>query len=121
VSALAIALAFAWLPALAVLGGKGRLAVRHFEWLPNGEWHLERSDGRREIGMLAGATTALGPWILFAWTVGSGAWYPLSRRYALIGVSQVSPTTFRTLKGRLALEGGRHSDGSRALREPVAP
>src|SRR5262245_20287944 len=60
----------AGLPALATLAGRGPLAVRRFEWLPDGTWLLTRLDGQPESGRLTGATATLGPWILLAWTVG---------------------------------------------------
>lgn len=110
-----LALALAGLPGLAVLGGRGPLAVRRFEWTPDGEWHLTRPDGRCQIGRLAGATAMLGPWILLVWTVGAGRWRPLSRRYALIGVREVGPAAFRALRGRLSVLPGRHSGRSGAV------
>jgi hypothetical protein len=118
--AAAAALAIAALPGLAVIFAKGPLAVRRFEWTAEGEWQLERPDGGRESGRLAGATATLGPWILLAWSVGTRPWHPLSRRYALIGVSQVSPAAFRALKGRLSLRAGRESGASATVRRPVA-
>ncbi|MEJ0040610.1 MAG: hypothetical protein WDO68_32090 [Gammaproteobacteria bacterium] len=121
VIALAVALALGWLPGLAVLGSMGPLAVRHFEWAPDGEWHLTRADGRCETGRLAGATATVGPWILLVWTAGSRPWRPFSRRYALIGVSEVGLVAFRTLKGRLCLLGGRHSGRSGPDPRPAAP
>jgi hypothetical protein len=118
--AAAAALALAWIPALAVLAGKGPLAVRRFEWAPDGTWHLERPDGAREEGRLAGATATLGPWILLAWNVRTGAWNPLTRRYALIGVGEAGPEAFRALKGRLSVLGGRSSGPRGTLPGPVA-
>ena len=114
-AAVFLALALAGLPGLAVLLGRGPLAIRRFEWLPDGEWRLTRADGRCEIGRLTGATATLGPWILLAWTVGTGRWRLLSRRYALIGVEEVSPAAFRTLRGRLSILPGRHSGRSGAV------
>jgi hypothetical protein len=102
--AVAVALAVGTLPALAVLFTKGPLAVRRFEWTADGEWRLERPDGRCETARLAGATAALGPWILLAWVVvGARPWHPFGRRYALIRVGQVGLVAFRALRGRLAL------------------
>jgi hypothetical protein len=114
IAPVAVGLTLASLPALAVLWGRGPLAVRRIEWAPDGQWHLMRASGQFEVGRLNGATATLGPWILLAWTVGPGAWHPLRRRYALIGVSEVGAPTFRALKGRLSLLGGRRSG-------PVAP
>jgi hypothetical protein len=103
------ALALGWLPGLAILLGQGPFAVRGFEWSSTGRWRLARPDGSCEEGQLAGATATLGPWILLAWSVGLRRWGPTSRRYALIGVSQVGRERFRALKGRLSLSGGRRS------------
>ena len=114
-AALVLALAVAGLPGLAVLLGRGPLAVRRFEWLPEGEWRLTRADGRCETGRLAGSTATLGPWILLAWTVGAGRWRLLSRRYALIGVREVGPAAFRALRGRLSVLPRRHSGRSGAV------
>jgi hypothetical protein len=116
-AAVLFALALAALPGLAVLGGRGPLAVRRFEWLPDGTWQLTRSDGRCETGQLTGATATLGPWILLAWTVAAGRWSPLRRRYALIGVGEVGRAAFRVLTGRLSMLHGRHS----GRRGAVAP
>ena len=109
------ALALVWQAGLAVLGARGPLAVRRFDWAPDGEWRLERPDGGRETACLTGATATLGPWILLAWTVEGGRWRLRGRRYALIGVWGVSPADFRTLRGRLSLLAGRHSGRSGVL------
>ena len=121
VIAASAALALAWLPGGAIFAVTGPQAVRRFEWSEEGEWVLERPGGVREIGRLASATAALGPWILLAWNVGPGRWHPLSRRYALIGVAQVGPEAFRTLKGRLFLPGARQSGRATVLPGPVVP
>jgi hypothetical protein len=120
-TAVALALAIGTLPGLAVIFTRGPLAVRRFEWTAEGEWQLQRGDGRCEIGRLAAATAMLGPWILLAWTVGPRRWHPLSRRYALIRAGQVSPAAFRALRGRLSLPGGRQSRDSGTGPRPVAP
>ncbi len=99
----AAALTFAWLPGLAVLLGRGPLAVRRFEWTQDGQWLLTGPHGRSEAGCLAGAAATLGPWILRAWTVEAGPWRLLRRRYALIGVRQVGRAAFRALRGRLSM------------------
>ena len=112
------ALALAWRAGLAVLATRGPFAVRRFAWTPDGEWRLETPDGRLETGSLTGATAALGPWILLAWTVNAGHRRRLEPRYALIGVWDVSPAEFRALKGRLSLLAGRHSGRSG---DPLAP
>src|SRR5262249_52449889 len=114
-------LAFGWLPGLAVLRGRGPLAVRRFEWAPDGQWQLSRPDGTCEVARLAGATVTVGPWILLAWTVESRPLRPGSLRYALIGVSRVGPEAFRALKGRLALSGRQHSGQPGSRSGPVAP
>ena len=98
-----VALALAWRPARAILFCRGPMAVRRFEWTCDGWWQLERPDGARETARLAGATAALGPWILLAWTVEGARWRPASRRYALIESSQVGPIAYRALKGRLSI------------------
>ena len=121
VIAASAALALAWLPGVAILWSRGPLAVRGFEWAADGEWHLVRPNGVRETGHLAGATAALGSWILLAWTVGSRRWHPLSRRYALIRESQVGPEAFRALRGRLSLQGGRQAGRSGSLPGPATP
>jgi hypothetical protein len=120
-TAAAVALAIGTLPGLAVIFTTGPLAVRRFEWTAEGEWQLQRPDGRYEIGRLAGATAALGPWVLLAWRVGSRPWHPFCRRYALIRAGQVSPAAFRALRGRLSLPRGRQSRGSGTGPRPVAP
>ena len=104
--------------ALAVLGVKGSMAVRRFEWMPDGTWHLECVNGVCETGQLAGATATLGPWILLAWNVGADSGNPLKRRYALIGVSEAGPEAFRTLRGRLSVLRGGSSRTSGALPGP---
>jgi hypothetical protein len=108
-AAVLFALALAALPSLAVLGGRGPLAVRRVDWWPDGTWQLTQPDGRCETGQLVGATATLGPWILLAWTVAASRWSPLSRRYALIGVGEVGRAPFRVLTGRLSMLYGRHS------------
>ena len=115
------AVALVWLPAAAILWGRGALAVRRCEWTAEGAWHLVRPDGVCETGHLTGATATLGPWILLAWTAGGRRWHPLSRRYALIGVRQIGTEAFRALKGRLSLPGAGHTGRSQPLAEPVAP
>lgn len=121
VIAASAAVALAWLPAAAILWGRGALAVRRCEWTADGAWHLVRPDGVCETGHLTRATATLGPWILLAWNVGRRRGHPLSRRYALIGVSQVGREAFRTLKGRLSLPAAREAGRGGALTEPVAP
>ena len=116
--AASVAVALAWLPAAAILWGRGTLAVRRCEWSADGAWQLVRPDGVYETGHLTRATATLGPWILLAWNVGARRGHPLSRRYALIGVSQVGREAFRTLKGRLSLPAAGEAG---ALTEPVAP
>jgi hypothetical protein len=108
----AAAVALGWWPGLAVLAARGPFAVRRVEWTAEGEWLLTGLDGRCRDGRLAGATAQLGPWILLAWTVRAGRWRLLSRRYALIGVSELGPTAFRTLAGRLALLAGRQCEAA---------
>jgi hypothetical protein len=115
----AVALALVCLPALAVLGATGPFGVRHVEWAADGKWCLTRPDGRRETGRLTRATMTLGPWILLAWTVGSGA--RPRRRYALMGAAEAGPETYRALKGRLTLAGSRQSTHAPSLPGPVAP
>jgi hypothetical protein len=105
----------AGLTGLAVLWAKGPLAVRRFEWLADGEWRLTRPDGRSETAALTAATARLGPWILLVWRARAGRWRPLSRRYALIGASQVSPAAFRALRGRLSTLPARHSGRPKAV------
>jgi hypothetical protein len=116
-----VALAIAALPGLAVIFAAGPLAVRRFEWTPDGDWQLEGPDGVREAGRLAAATATLGPWILLAWTVSSRRGPPFRRRYALIREGQVSPPAFRALRGRLFLAGGRQSGASGNLPRPAEP
>lgn len=111
----AAALALAWLPGLAVLWGRGALAVRRCEWEPDGQWRLTRPDGRCETGLLVGAMATLGPWILLTWSVKPGGWRPFGRRYALIGVRDVGPAAFRALRGRLSVLSGPDSRHSRAV------
>jgi hypothetical protein len=113
----AAALALAWMPGLAVLRVKGPLAVRRCEWAAEGEWRLTCPNGRCETGRLAWATAALGPWILLAWTVRAGRSSLPSRRYALIGVSELGPAAFRVLRGRLSMLRQPHS----ARTQTVAP
>jgi hypothetical protein len=115
VAALVLAAALAALPALAVLAGRGPMAVRRFEWLPDGQWLVTRPNGRCETGRLTGATATLGPRILLAWTVSEGLGSPLSRRYALIEASRVSPVAFRALKGRLSMLPTRQSGRAGAV------
>jgi hypothetical protein len=115
VLALGVALAVAAVPALAVLAGRGPVAICRFAWASDGTWQLSRADGRSEIGRLTGATAALGPWILLAWTVRPGRRALLSQRYALIGVGEVGPEAFRVLTGRLSLFRGRDSGASGAV------
>jgi len=105
----------AGLTGLAVLWAKGPLAVRRFEWLADGEWRLTRPDGRCETAELTAATATLGPWILLAWTTSARRWWPLSRRYAFIGASQVSPAAFRAFRGRLSTLPARHSGRPKAV------
>ena len=111
----AVAVALAALPGLAVLGGRGPLAVARFEWTQDGAWRLTRPDGRAETGRLTSATAALGPWLLLAWTVGQRRWGLLSHRYALIGVADAEPGAFRVLTGRLRLLGSRDCGASGAV------
>jgi hypothetical protein len=91
------------------MAGRGPLAVRRVEWLPDGTWLLTRPDGRSETAELTAATATLGPWILLAWRPAAGRWRRLSRRYAFIRASQVGPVVFRALKGRLSLLPARQS------------
>ena len=85
------------------------MAVRRFEWGPDGLWNLERPDGAQESACLAATSATLGPWILLAWTVGDSRWRPGCRRYALIEASQVGQAAYRALKGRLSILASRDS------------
>jgi hypothetical protein len=102
-----VAVALGWQTGRVLLTGRGRRAIRRFEWTTGGEWCLERADGMREQARLTDATFTLGPWILLAWAVDGSGRRAGSRRYALIDASAVGSEAFRALRGRLVLASGR--------------
>lgn len=98
-----LAVAVGWSAGRVILG-RGPWAVRRFEWSAEGRWSLVGLDGTATAGRLIGATVALGPWLLLAWSVETARGPCRSRRYALIDMWEVGQEAFRALRGRLGVQ-----------------
>lgn len=91
-----------WHPVKAVIFQSGPSAIRRVSWASDGHWLIGFADGTCHHLVLHSSSAALGPWLILAWRVSAARFG--GRFFALIHAADVSPATFRALRGRLRLD-----------------